>query len=103
MTTNVTVANATALDNSSENTLITIIFTNTAAFDYAANSTVYYSVRLTDGTADTPQTREVVFSVPQTAEGTVEAGTAKTFTMENDTNLVPEITASDGKICYQPK
>ncbi|MFQ8599772.1 MAG: hypothetical protein ACLSAP_03730 [Oscillospiraceae bacterium] len=103
MATNVTVANATALDKSSENSLLTITFTNTNAFDYAANSTIYYYALLTDGTADTPQTREVVFTVPQTAEGTVAAGTSKTFTMENDTNLAPAITASDGKICYQPK
>ncbi|MFA9464302.1 MAG: hypothetical protein ACERKN_08390 [Velocimicrobium sp.] len=77
-----------------------IIFTNTNAFSYAANSTIYYYAYLTDSTAGTPLTREVTFAVDEVAEGTVAADTPVTFTFENTTNLVPTVTPSDGRIFY---
>ncbi len=100
MAINVTVANAENFDTSEENVFFDITFTNTNAFSYAANSTIYYYAFLTDSTSGTALTREVTFAVDETASGTIAAGTPITFTFENTTNLVPAITPSDGRIFF---
>ncbi|GKX27659.1 hypothetical protein SH1V18_01390 [Vallitalea longa] len=99
----VTVANAETLDASTQGAFLDITFTNTNAFDYAANSNVYYYALLTDSTAGTPLTREVTFIINQVAQGTVAADTEEIFTFENTTDLVEPITGSDGRICYVPQ
>lgn len=95
----VNVTAAEALDLSTDNVLLDITFTNTESFTYKADSNIYYYAKLTDSTA-TPKTREVTFTVHEDTGGTIEALASKTFTIDNTTNLVPTIAASDGRICY---
>lgn len=102
MAINVTVAEGTTLDTSTENQVLSITFSSTAAITYAANSNVYYSALLTDSTPENAITRPVMFSVPYTTAGTITAGATKSFNFENTTNLVPTITASEGAIYYKP-
>lgn len=52
MAINVTVAEGTTLDTSTENQVLSITFSSTAAITYAANSNVYYSALLTDSTPE---------------------------------------------------
>lgn len=103
MAINVTVTNAEALSADTPNAFLDVTFTNTNPFDYAANSNIYYYALLTDSTPGTPLTREITFTFPKTASGTVAANTPQTFTFENSTNLLPLITGSDGRICYVPQ
>lgn len=103
MAINVTVANAESLSADTPHAFLDITFTNTNSFDYAANSNIYYYALLTDSTPGSPLTREVTFTLAQTAGGTIAANTPQTFTFENTTNLLPVITGSDGRICYVAK
>ncbi len=96
----VTVTTAENFDTSEDNVFFDITFTNTNAFSYAANSNIYYYAYLTDSTPTTPKTREVTFSVSKTTAGTIDANSTQTFTFENTTTLVPDITATDGRIFY---
>ena len=100
MAINVTVANAENFNTSEDNVFFDITFTNTNAFSYHANSTIYYYAFLTDSTSGTALTREVTFAVSETTEGTIAANTSKTFTFENTTNLVPDITPTNGRIFF---
>ena len=102
MAINVTVATADQLSQSENDSFLEITFTNTNAFTYAANSTIYYYALLTDSTPDTPLTREVTFTVEKTTSGTIAASSTQTFYFENTTDLIPTITGSNGKICYMP-
>ncbi|KXL52192.1 hypothetical protein CLNEO_23570 [Anaerotignum neopropionicum] len=96
----VTVTTNETLSEVQDNAVLDITFTNLEAFTYAAESTVYYLALLTDSTPVTPLTREVTFSVYHETGGTVDADETQSFTFENTTNLIPEITGSDGRICY---
>jgi hypothetical protein len=103
MAINVTVADASPLDSSTPDALLVFTFTNTAAFSYAANSSIYYYVFLTDSTPTTPLTQEVTFVVPETTQGTIAAGTPAPFELVNTLNLISPITATNGRICYKPQ
>ncbi|WP_304508065.1 hypothetical protein [Anaerotignum sp.] len=96
----VTVTTNETLSEVQDNAVLDVTFTNSEAFTYAAESTVYYLALLTDSTPVTPLTREVTFSVYHATSGTIAADQTQTFTFENSTSLVPTITGSDGRICY---
>lgn len=96
----VTVTTNETLSEVQDNAVLDITFTNSVAFTYAAQSTVYYLALLTDSTPGTPLTREVTFSVYHETAGTVDADQTQSFTFENSTSLVPTITGSNGRICY---
>ena len=98
MEVNVSVTEAKALDNLSPNSFLDITFTNEQSFTYAAGNVYYYAL-LTDS-SDPEQTQEVTFIVNHTEGGTIAAETSKTFTIENTQNLVPTISASNGRILY---
>lgn len=100
MAINVTITSAEPLSADTPNAFIDITFTNTNAFDYAANSNIHYYALLTDSTPGSPLTRAITFTLSHTTAGTVAANTPQTFTFENTTNLLPSITGSDGRICY---
>ena len=97
----VTVATNETLSEDRQNSVLDITFTNTEAFTYVADSTVYYLALLTDSTTPTALTRQVTFSIYHATGGTVAASQTQTFTFENSTNLVAEITGSNGRICYK--
>ncbi|PHV72328.1 hypothetical protein CS063_02300 [Sporanaerobium hydrogeniformans] len=97
MAINVTVTDAQALDANTPNTFFDITFTNTNEFDYAENSNIYFYALLTDSTS---ATTTVTFTLPKTTAGTIAANTSTSFTFENTANLVPTVTASQGRILY---
>lgn len=97
MAINVTVTTAQVLDANTPDAFFDITFTNTNAFDYAANSSIYFYALLTDSTS---ATTTVTFTLPQTTAGTIAANTETTFTFENTANLVPTVVGSDGRILY---
>lgn len=97
MAINVTVTTAEVLSANSPDSFLDITFTNTNAFDYAANSNIYFYALLTDSQS---ATTTVTFILPQTTAGTMAADTETTFTFENTTNLEPTIVGSDARILY---
>ncbi len=96
----VTVTTAEQLDELTPDAFLDITFTNTNAFDYAANSNVYFYAELTD---DNALTQNVTFTLPVTSAGTMAANTDTSFSFENTTNLVAPITGSNGRILYVPQ
>lgn len=97
MAINVTITTAEVLSANSLDSFLDITFTNTNAFDYAANSNIYFYALLTDSQS---ATTTVTFILPQTTSGTMAADTETTFTFENTANLEPTIVGSDARILY---
>ena len=97
MAINVTVTTAETLDANTPDAFFDITFTNTDAFTYAANSSIYFYALLTDSTS---ATEPVTFTLPKTTAGTIAANTATTFTFENTASLVPTVTGNNGRILY---
>lgn len=97
MAINVTVTSAETLDLNTPGAFLDITFTNTNAFDYAANSNIYFYAVLTDSLS---VTTNVTFTVPMTTSGTIAANTPTTFTFENLAKLNATITGSDARILY---
>lgn len=102
MAISVSVSQPEALTESTSNAFLDITFSNSEAYTYAANSTVYFYALLTDSTSGTPKTLEVTFELPVTTSKTIDANTPQNFVFENTTNLVPTVTGSNGRICYLP-
>jgi hypothetical protein len=96
----ISVTNAAAFNTSVPDAFFDISFTNEAAFSYAGNSSIYYYALLTDSTSGTAKTQEVTFEVPKTQQGTIDASTKQTFTIENAGALLSPVTASGGRILY---
>lgn len=102
MSVDVSVTSGTALDANTAGAIIDISFTNTDEILYAANSKVYYYVKVTDS-ASPAVTKEIIFSNAYVTEGSITANSTKNFVYENTDNLVAPFTGSDGKICYKAR
>jgi len=96
----ISVTNAAAFNTSVLDAFYDISFTNDAAFSYAGNSSIFYYALLTDSTPSTAKTQEVTFKVPKIQQGTIDADTKQTFTIENTGTLLSPVTASGGRILY---
>lgn len=99
MAIDVSVTSAEALNESVENALLDITFTNSNPFTYAAGNIYYYAL-LSDSSSPA-LTQEVTFVVPKASGGTVAEDTEETFTIENTLNLVPPIDGTNGRILYK--
>lgn len=98
MAINITVAAAQTLDETTDEAILDIILTNTAAFTPAAGN-IYYCALLTDSTPTTPLTQEVTFTVA-TAGSEIAGGTPQEFEILNSGSLIFPVTGSLGKILY---